>query len=58
MEELLKAIMDERYQLEEHKAHGELDQYIHDNHEDLRLIFKRTEQLLHFLIERGGQHAA
>lgn len=58
MEELLKAIMDERYQLEEHAAHGELEQYIHDNHEDLIRIFKRTEQVLHFLLERSGSHAA
>ena len=58
MEELLKAIMDERYQLEEHKAHGELEQYIKDNNEDLIHIMKKTEQMLHLLIERGGQHAA
>jgi hypothetical protein len=50
--------MNERYQLEEHKVHGELEQYIKDNNEDLIHIMKKTEQMLHFLIERGGQHAA
>lgn len=58
MEELLKAVRAERYQIEDHIEHGDLEQYIRDNHEDLSSVLKRTEKLLTFLLERSGSNAA
>lgn len=55
MDELIQRFQRELSQLEDHKQHGELHQYIDDNADDLQRLFTRAIQLLS---KGADQHAA
>lgn len=46
MDELIKRLVAEKLQLEEHMEHGELQQYIEDNADDLLSLFTRCIQAI------------